>query len=108
MYKSLKTAPDAKYTHTLRWYIHIASYLKEHDSLPGSSNSAQKFTQAGAAPKTEAAGDDDDIDLFGDDDEEDEEAERIKAERVKAYEAKKANKPKAAAKVGLVSLRIRC
>jgi len=42
---------------------------------------------------------DDDVDLFGSDDEVDEEAERIKAERVAAYAAKKANKPKTIAKV---------
>jgi elongation factor 1-beta len=42
--------------------------------------------------------DDEDIDLFGDDDEEDAEAERVKAERVAAYAAKKATKPKTAAK----------
>lgn len=40
------------------------------------------------------AADDDDVDLFGSDDEVDEEAERVKAERVKEYEARKANKPK--------------
>ena len=44
--------------------------------------------------------DDEDIDLFGSDDEEDAEAERIKAERVAAYNAKKAAKPKTIAKVG--------
>ncbi len=33
-----------------------------------------------------------DIDLFGDDDEPDPEAERIKAERIAAYDAKKAAK----------------
>ena len=44
---------------------------------------------------------DEDIDLFGEDDEEEnEEAEKLKAERVKAYEAKKAAKPKTIAKVG--------
>lgn len=47
----------------------------------------------------DAEGDDDEIDLFGEDEEEDAEAERIKAERVAAYNAKKANKPKAVAKV---------
>jgi len=46
-----------------------------------------------------AAEDDEDIDLFGDDDEEeDAEAERLKAERVAAYAAKKATKPKTTAK----------
>ena len=43
--------------------------------------------------------DDDEVDLFGSDDEEDEEAERIKAERVAAYNVKKAAKPKTIAKV---------
>lgn len=54
----------------------------------------------GAAPAKAAAAaeDDDEVDLFGSDDEEDEEAERIKAERVKEYEARKANKPKTIAK----------
>jgi len=39
-----------------------------------------------------------DSNMFGDDDEVDEEAERIKAERVAAYAAKKATKPKTIAK----------
>lgn len=42
--------------------------------------------------------DDEEIDLFGDDDEDDAEAERLKAERVAAYAAKKATKPKTIAK----------
>ena len=46
-----------------------------------------------------AAEDEDDIDLFGSDDEEvDEEAEKLKAQRVAEYNAKKANKPKPTAK----------
>ena len=51
-----------------------------------------QFEDAKAAPPAE---DDDEVDLFGsDEDEVDPEAERIKAERVKEYEARKANKPK--------------
>jgi elongation factor 1-beta len=58
--------------------------------------------QSASASAPAAAEDEDEVDLFGDDDEEDDaEAERLKAERVAAYNAKKANKPKAAAKVGL-------
>ncbi|XP_051555236.1 elongation factor 1-delta-like isoform X3 [Myxocyprinus asiaticus] len=45
--------------------------------------------------------DDDDIDLFGSD-EEDEEAERIKAERVKEYSARKAKKPVLIAKSSIL------
>ncbi|KAI9267351.1 hypothetical protein BY458DRAFT_207933 [Sporodiniella umbellata] len=47
---------------------------------------------------TEAAEEEEDIDLFGSDEEEDAEAERIKAQRVAEYNARKANKPKTIAK----------
>ena len=52
-----------------------------------------------AAPAATTTEDEDDIDLFGSDDEEvDEEAERVKAQRIAEYNAKKANKPKTIAK----------
>jgi elongation factor 1-beta len=38
------------------------------------------------------------VDLFGSDDEDDAEAERVKQERLKAYAEKKATKPKTIAK----------
>ena len=57
------------------------------------------MTASTSAPAPAAEDDDDEVDLFGSDDEEDAEAERIKAERVAAYAAKKANKPKTIAKV---------
>jgi len=46
------------------------------------------------------------VDLFGSDDEVDEEAERLKAERVAAYAAKKAAKPKTIAK-SVVTLEVK-
>lgn len=46
-------------------------------------------------------GEDDDLDLFGSD-EEDEEAERIKAQRVQEYTAKKAKKPVLIAKSSII------
>jgi len=46
--------------------------------------------------------DDDDIDLFGSDEEEDAEAERLKQQRVDAYTAKKANKPVLIAKSSIL------
>lgn len=71
--------------------------------MPGSSNAGQTFTQTApaksSAPAAAAEEEEEEIDLFGEDDEVDEEAERIKAERVAAYHAKKANKPKTIAKV---------
>ncbi|KLO10566.1 hypothetical protein SCHPADRAFT_514132 [Schizopora paradoxa] len=102
VFKGLGSAPDAsQYPHASRWYKHIASWGSEHATLPGTSKAGEAFA-AGAA----AAEDEDDIDLFGSDEEEDEEAERLKAERVKAYQEKKATKPKTIAK-SVVTLEVK-
>ena len=99
VFKALTGVPDAKTSpNSARWYSHIKSYESEFGSLSGSSTAGEAFTKAAAAAPA-AEEDDDEVDLFGSDDEVDEEAERIKAERVAAYNAKKALKPKTAAKV---------
>lgn len=98
VFKGISSPPGSANPHVARWYSHIKSYAAEHDSLAGSSTAGEAFigkaVQA-AAPDEE----DDEVDLFGEDEEEDAEAEKVKAERIAAYNAKKANKPKAAAKV---------
>ncbi|KAG6810523.1 hypothetical protein H0H92_011469 [Tricholoma furcatifolium] len=108
VFKTLGAAPPAATSpHAARWYSHIQSYEAEHPTLPGSSTAGEAFvgTAAAAAPAA-AAEDDDEIDLFGSDEEEDAEAERIKAERVAEYNAKKAGKAKPAAK-SLVTLDVK-
>ncbi|KAI0920634.1 translation elongation factor EF-1 beta subunit (eEF1B) [Taiwanofungus camphoratus] len=96
VFKAISATPDASaYPHVTRWYTHIQSYASEHASLPGSSKAGEVFFGSAAAAEAE---DDDEVDLFGSDDEEDAEAERIKAERVAAYNVKKAAKPKTVAK----------
>lgn len=68
--------------------------------MPGSSTAGQAFFKSASAPAPEAAAEEEEeVDLFAEDEEDDEEAEKLKAERVAAYNAKKAGKPKAAAKV---------
>lgn len=98
----LGSTPDtSKFPHATRWYSHIKSYAAEHGSLPGTSTAGEAFA-AGAAPAAAPAAvaeDDDEVDLFGSDEEDDAEVERVKAERVAAYNAKKAGKVKPAAKV---------
>lgn len=90
--------PDFEYTAVARWFAHIKSYEAEHSALPGdASASAGLFGGASSsAPAAKAAEpaeeDDDEVDLFGSDDEDDAETERIKAERVAEYQAKKAAK----------------
>ncbi|GAA5879920.1 hypothetical protein JCM8547_003702 [Rhodosporidiobolus lusitaniae] len=113
VFKAIPSAPDAtKYPNLARWYTHIESYSAEHETLPGDASKTYEAygpstsASAAAAAPAAAAEDEDDIDLFGSDEEEDAEAERIKAERVAAYQAKKANKPKTIAK-SLVTLDVK-
>jgi hypothetical protein len=103
VFKSLPNAPaKASHPHTARWYRHIATYEKEFSVLPGDSKkSAADYIPVikAEAAATGAQEDDDEVDLFGSDDEEDDaEAERVKQERLKAYAEKKAAKPKTIAK----------
>jgi elongation factor 1-beta len=106
-----KAIGNAPLLNVARWYYHIKSFESEFANLPGSSTAGEAFLGgSGAAPAkaadapAKADDDDDEIDLFGSDDEVDEEQERIKAERVAAYNAKKADKPKTAAKVRALSI----
>lgn len=95
-----------KFVHLCRWYQHVASFEPEFFSLPGDGN--KPFTAYGPGADQLATGtkevsqaeeDDDDIDLFGSEDEEiDEEAEKLKVQRLEEYRRKKAGKPKPAAK----------
>merc|ERR1712050_674006 len=61
----------------------LATILKRLDEIEGRMG-------GNAAPKKEE--EDDDVDLFGSDDEDDAEAEKLKAERIAAYNARKAAK----------------
>jgi len=108
VYNSITSQPDpSSLPHVARWYTHIKSYAPELADLPGSSAAGHAFVSAApAAEPAPAADDEDEIDLFGEDDEEDAEAERIKAERVAAYNEKKANKPKTIAK-SVVTLEVK-
>ncbi|KAG6864608.1 hypothetical protein C0991_008286 [Blastosporella zonata] len=101
VFKAVGAAPDAaKSPNVARWYTHIQSYAAEHATLSGSSTAGEAFLGGAAtAAAPAAAADDDEFDLFAEaDEEEDAEAERIKAERVAAYNAKKAGKAKTIAK----------
>ena len=93
VFDALGKAPNAEFAHIQRWYKHIASFdTKERSSWGG----APLPQTAGAKPTV--AADDDDVDLFGSDEEEDAEAEKIREERVAAYAAKKSKKPALIAK----------
>ncbi|KAF1841045.1 elongation factor 1 beta subunit [Cucurbitaria berberidis CBS 394.84] len=108
VFQQIKQIPaPEKYPYAWRWYNHLLTFEGEFDTLPG--DPTKEFTAYGPeagdltinpakAPEKEAE-DDDEIDLFGSDDEEDDaEAERVKAERLAEYNKKKAGKVKPAAK----------
>lgn len=106
VFKSVSSPPDrTTHPHAARWYSHILTYSAEHSTLPGdATKSAADYVPTLHA---QAAEDDDDVDLFGsDDEEEDAEAERVKQERLAAYAEKKAAKPKTIAK-SLVTLDVK-
>ncbi|KAK4452156.1 hypothetical protein QBC34DRAFT_399357 [Podospora aff. communis PSN243] len=107
VFKALKSSPDAaKYPNAARWYKHIASYEDEFPTLAG--DASQPYTVYGPdvaevtinpAKAPAAEEDDEDVDLFGsDDEEEDAEAARIREERLAEYKKKKEGKVKPAAK----------
>lgn len=106
-FKAITSAPDvANYTHAARWYKHIASYSGEFATLPGDASRAYTTYGPGTTTATlnpakapAAEEEDDEVDLFGsDDEEEDAEAERIRNERLAEYKKKKEGKAKVAAK----------
>lgn len=68
--------------------------------MPGTKKAASEYGPSGAAAKAESKVEE--IDLFGSDEEEDEEAERLKAQRLAEYNAKKATKPVVIAKSSVI------
>jgi len=104
VYEALSGAPSADLVNALRWYKHIGSYGKDLKALPGVKQHADAYgpAAAGGSKPAAAEGDDDDFELFGSDDEPDEEAERVKSERLAAYEAKKSKKVAIIAKSNIV------
>ncbi|KAK4124386.1 hypothetical protein N657DRAFT_572189 [Parathielavia appendiculata] len=107
VFKALSAAPPpeaAKYPHAARWYEHIAGYHDDFATLPG--DAAKPYTAYGPdvdaatlnranAPAAEE--DDDDVDLFGSEEEEDA-CELGVHHRLAEYRKKKEAKPKVAAK----------
>ncbi|KAF2447468.1 elongation factor 1 beta subunit [Karstenula rhodostoma CBS 690.94] len=107
VFQQLKTVPaPEKYPFAWRWYNHILTWESEFSSLPGDPTKdhtaygpeqTELPVNPAKAPAAEEE-DDDEVDLFGSDDEVDEEAEKLKAERLAEYNKKKAGKVKPAAK----------
>jgi elongation factor 1-beta len=117
VFEAVKKSPSADLPNVLRWYKHIASFNDaerqkfEGQRQPiehyGDQDSKEKYqlqtnlVSSGEhqAPKKPADDDDNDVDLFGDDDEA--ESEQTK-QRLAAYAEKKSKKPAVVAKSTIV------
>jgi len=111
VFKALSGPPNAT-VNALRWHRHISSFGAESAAFPAAGVDTAKLVggAAAAAAKPAAAAkkveeeeeDDDDFDMFGSDDEVDEEAEAEKQRRLAAYAEKKAKKPALIAKSNVI------
>lgn len=101
VFDALGKSPAAEFVNAARWYRNIASYSTQERGAWGGSALPQV---AGGKPTVAAAkpADDDDVDLFGSDEEDSEAAEKLKEERVKAYTEKKSKKPALIAKSSIL------
>lgn len=97
VFDSIPSAPPPTLCHLRRWYNHIKSFQAQRANLP----SAKAPFVLHEAPGNDAS--DDDIDLFGsEDDDEAAEAARIKEQRLAEYAAKKSKKPALIAKSSIL------
>jgi len=117
VFKAL-SGPPSSTVNALRWHRHIASFGADAAAFPAAGVDTAKLVggaaAAVAAPKPAAAParpakkvveeeeDEDDFDMFGSDDEVDEEAEAEKQRRLAAYAEKKAKKPALIAKSNVI------
>jgi len=104
-YKAFTTPPKVeKYPHAYRWYNHMKSYESEFSTLPGDPTKA--YTTYGpenvapaANPKDAPDAEDDEMDLFGsEEEEEDPDVVAEREQRLADYKKKKEGKSKPAAK----------
>lgn len=97
VFDSIPSPPPAALRHLRRWYDHIKSFQAQRAGLP----SAKTQFVLQEAPADESS--EDDVDLFGSGDEdESEEAARIKEQRLAEYAAKKSKKPALIAKSSIL------
>jgi elongation factor 1-beta len=104
-FKAIKSTPAVeKFPHAYRWYNHIKSHESDFSSLPGDPSKAYttygpEAVAVASNPKDAPADEDDEVDLFGsDEEEEDPEVVAERERRLAEYKKKKEGKAKPAAK----------
>ncbi|CAF0824449.1 unnamed protein product [Didymodactylos carnosus] len=130
VFEAVKKSPPKDLENAFRWFKHISSFDdNERQKFKGERKAIDQYGRVSGQDSVEKhvfkslshdpheksdektntttakpakSGNDDDIDLFGSDDEDDEEAKRIRDERLKTYAEKKSKKPGPIAKSSIV------
>lgn len=97
---AIPSPPSQSFCHLRRWYNHIKSFQVEEAHLPSAK---RQFVLPPTPPASPNDTNDNDIDLFGSDDEaESLEAARVREQRLAEYAAKKSKKPALVAKSSIL------
>lgn len=100
VFDAIPSVPSPTFCHLRRWYNHIKSFQDVRASLPSSESQFVLRSTATAATNSTS---EDDLDLFGSEDEEEmTEAARIREQRLAEYAAKKSKKPAVIAKSSIL------
>lgn len=99
VFNAIASPPPQTFCHLRRWYNHIKSFQAERVHLPSAKS---QFVLPPTPPASRNNTSEDDIDLFGSDEEESAEAARIREQRLAEYAAKKSKKPALVAKSSIL------
>uniref|UniRef100_A0A1A8U527 Elongation factor 1-beta n=1 Tax=Nothobranchius furzeri TaxID=105023 RepID=A0A1A8U527_NOTFU len=100
VFDAIPSPPPQTFCHLRRWYNHIKSFQLERTHLPSAK---AQFVLPEAPPTSKNDTSEDEIDLFGsDDDEESVEAARVREQRLLEYAAKKSKKSPLIAKSSIL------
>lgn len=100
VFDAIPSPPSQAFCHLRRWYCHIKSFQSERARLPSARS---QFVLPPTSPASPNNTSEDDMNLFGsDDDEESAEAARIREQRLSEYAAKKSKKPALVAKSSIL------
>ncbi|KAM4589660.1 phenylalanine--tRNA ligase beta subunit [Fundulus diaphanus] len=100
VFDAIPSPPAQAFCHLRRWWSHIKSFQTERARLPPAKS---QFVLAPTPPASTNDTGEDDVDLFGSDDEEESaEAARIREQRLADYAAKKSKKPALVAKSSIL------
>ncbi|CAK9299358.1 unnamed protein product [Gordionus sp. m RMFG-2023] len=103
IFQEIKSEPLTTLPNLYRWYKHIKSYQDEFSKHPSNHVALEKYKEIFQLNSAENNGKvEEEIDLFGSDEEEDEETLKLKEQRLAMYAQRKSQKTQIIAKSSIV------